>query len=72
MVLMNKEEALAYICEHQFDLDPTMRSAVFSIVSDNEKMRRESFQQIEWLEEKVFELEMIKDRVVGMRERLAK
>ena len=64
MKLTNVENALKYISEHQFDLDPEMRRAVFTIMEDREKLRR-------WMMEKLIpDLEKTVGRLEEINERM--
>lgn len=63
-------EALKYICDHQFDLDPEMRNAVHILIQDRENKRRQLMKMTDWLEDKISEMELINQRVINMRKRL--
>ena len=63
-------EALKYICDHQFDLDPEMRKAVRILIQDPEDKRRELMRMTEWLENHILKVELIDQKLMDMRKRL--
>lgn len=63
-------EALKYICDHQFDLDPEMRNAVHILIQDRENKRRELMKMMEWLEDHISKMDLVNQRVINMRKRL--
>ena len=67
---MNIEEALDYICEHQFELDAKMRKAIYVVMNDRRNKRRQLLELIEHVEREISIYEGITQRIISMRKRL--
>ena len=67
---MNIEEALNYICEHQFELDAEMRKAVYAVMNDRDNKRRqllELVEHVEHLEREISKCEATTQKIISMR-----